>query len=53
MKKLIAALSLLFVLSLTACGNSDAALRQENEALASRYLLWRLNGTILPKKTRI
>lgn len=33
MKKLIAALSLLFVLSLTACGNSDAALRQENEAL--------------------
>ena len=26
MKKLIAALSLLFVLSLTACGNSDAAL---------------------------
>ena len=33
MKKLIAALSLLFVLSLTACGSSDAALRQENEAL--------------------
>lgn len=33
MKKLIAALSLLFVLSLTACGNSDAALQQENEAL--------------------
>ena len=33
MEKLIAALALLFVLSLTACGNSDAALRQENEAL--------------------
>ena len=38
MKKLIAALSLLFVLSLTACGNSDAALRQENEALRQQIL---------------
>ena len=33
MKKLIAALSLLFVLSLTACGSSDTALQQENESL--------------------
>ena len=38
MKKLIAALSLLFVLSLTACGNSDAALRQENAALRQQIL---------------
>lgn len=53
MKKLIAALSLLFVLSLTACGNSDAALRQENEALRQQILALEADGTILPKKTRI
>ena len=38
MKKLIAALSLLFVLSLTACGNSDAALREDNEPLGQQKL---------------
>ena len=33
MKKLIAALALLSVLSLSACGSSDTALQQENESL--------------------
>ena len=53
MKKLIAALSLLFVLSLTACGNSDAALRQENEALRQQILALEAERDNLTKKTRI
>ena len=52
MKKLIAALSLLSVLSLSACGSSDTALQQENESLVSRYRRWRPSGTSLPRKTR-
>ena len=53
MKKLIAALSLLFVLSLTACGNSDAALRQENEALRQQISALEAERDNLTKKTRI
>ena len=52
MKKLIAALSLLFVLSLTACGNSDAALRQENEALRQQILALEAERDNLTKENK-
>ena len=52
MKKLIAALSLLFVLSLTACGNSDAALRQENEALRQQILALEAERDNLAKENK-
>ena len=52
MKKLIAALCLLFVLSLTACGNSDAALRQENEALRQQILALEAERDNLAKENK-
>ena len=52
MKKLIAALSLLFVLSLTACGNSDAALQQENEALRQQILALEAERDNLTKENK-
>ena len=52
MKKLIAALSLLFVLSLTACGSSDAALQQENEALRQQILALEAERDNLTKENK-
>ena len=47
-------LALLLTLSLTACGNSDAALRQENEALRQQILaLEAERGQSYQRKTRI
>ena len=49
---MIPALSLLFVLSLTACGNSDAALRQENEALRQQILALEAERDNLTKENK-
>lgn len=52
MKKLIAALSLLFVLSLTACGNSDACAPNENEALRQQILALEAERDNLAKENK-
>lgn len=52
MKKLIAALALLSVLSLSACGSSDTALQQENESLRQQISALEAERDELAKETR-